>query len=129
MKKFFLYSFITIFVVLSLSALVLQIPYFQDKIFENFSKYRLLSALEWDLEEDALQVTVCGSGSPGAKPGIAQTCLIVRTPNGMDICDIGDGNVTNLINWGVPLERLKAVFITNLHLDQFTDHGDLRLVS
>ena len=129
MKKFFLYSFITAFVVLSLSALILHIPFFQDRIFENLSKYRLLSALEWDLEEDALQVTVCGSGSPVATPGRAQSCLLVQTPNDMYIFDIGDGSVTNLINWGVPLERLKAVFITHLHSDHFADLGDLRLVS
>ena len=77
-----------------------------------------------DLPDDALSALVCGSGPPLASPGAAQTCVLIKAGDEYFIVDIGDGASANLMNWGIDVQKVKAVFLTHLHSDHIADLAD-----
>ena len=77
-----------------------------------------------------LEVIVCGSASPlGNVADRAQACLAVRTPQHLFLFDVGDRSAATLARLGVPLAGLRAVFLTHLHSDHFSDLADVRLAT
>ena len=45
------------------------------------------------------------------------------------IVDIGDGASANLMNWGIDVQKVKAVFLTHLHSDHIADLAELHLMN
>lgn len=78
----------------------------------------------------SLEVHVCGSASPlGNTPDRAQACLAVRTPEHFFLFDIGDRSAATIGRLGLPMARLRGVFLTHLHSDHFSDLADVKLAA
>ena len=107
--------------------LALKVPQVQIGIFSVLGKNSFAQNLKSPRYE-GLTATVCGSGSPLPSDS-AQACIMIQAEDRMFIVDVGDGSVRNLSSWRVPLEDLKAVLITHLHSDHFSDLADLHLMS
>ncbi len=83
-----------------------------------------------DEPSSTLEVHVCGSASPlGNTPDRAQACLAVRTAEHFFLFDIGDRSASTLGRLGMPMARLRGIFLTHLHSDHFSDLADVKLAA
>ena len=85
-----------------------------------------------ELEENKFPVVIFGSGPAGLSLALELekkniNCLVIEAGDEYYIFDIGDKSVSNLVNWRIPLGKIKAVFISHLHLDHYSDLEDLHL--
>jgi ribonuclease Z len=77
------------------------------------------------LHSDDLRVVVCGSGTPQADPDRVGACLAVIAAGHVILVDSGYGSTRQLDLDGVPLQAVRAVFLTHLHSDHITDLAEL----
>ena len=88
-----------------------------------------VNAAVTELPDDALSALVCGSGPPMTSPGAAQACILIKAGDEYFVVDIGDGASANLMNWGIDVQKVKAVFLTHLHSDHIGDLAELHLMN
>lgn len=124
-------KFITLTIVFpaALIFMSLQIPPVQKFFFEIGVERLISNNFDPFSEADALTAVVCGSRSPIAHPTRAETCILIKAGDKYFIFDVGDGSVSNLVNWRIPLGKIHSVFISHLHADHFSDLADLHLWS
>lgn len=77
--------------------------------------------------KNELAILLCGSGSPLPDRARAAACTVIAAGDDYYVIDAGGGSVRNLVDWRIPLERVKGVFITHFHSDHISDLGELRL--
>jgi ribonuclease Z len=64
-----------------------------------------------------MHITFCGTGFPVLNPKRACAGIVVQYDDVGFMLDCGPGTVQNAIASGVPLDQLRAVFLSHLHLD------------
>ena len=79
--------------------------------------------------DDSLRAVICGSRSPIASPGRAQTCVLIEAGDDIYIIDTGDGSANNLNSYNIPWPNVKGIIFTHLHSDHISDLADVHLLS
>lgn len=78
---------------------------------------------------DGLRVFLCGTSSPMPAAGRAQACVAVLAGDSLFLVDVGAASALTATLAQLPLERLKAVFLTHFHSDHFAALPDFNLNS
>lgn len=102
-------------------------PTVQQNIFERAVAQRMGQDNSALLADDALRVAVCGTSAPLPSKTRAKACVAVIAGGKFYIVDVGPESVENLMQWGVPLDRIGGVLITHFHSDHIGDLGELNL--
>jgi ribonuclease Z len=76
------------------------------------------------LESPALQVVLCGTGSPLPDPDRAAACTAVIAGGHFFLVDAGPGSWEQVDLADLPIGRLEAVFLTHFHSDHIGDLGE-----
>ncbi len=102
----------------------------QDRIISRAveSRTRDFDRSEW-LEDGAMHVVLCGTGSPLADPNRAGPCTAVVAGGALFIVDTGPGSTERLLTDRMPLGALRGVFLTHFHSDHIGELGELGMQS
>ena len=65
---------------------------------------------------DGLKITLCGTSSPLPAPGRAQACIAVETRDHLYIVDAGSGSAATAQLSGIPLDKMRGIFVNPLSL-------------
>ena len=110
-----------------LAAVTVLTPAVQQAMFVNFTRKVLARDNSSLLGDDALRVALCGTSSPLPSHDRAKACVAVMAGGKFYIVDAGPESVENLMEWGIPLERVGGVLVTHFHSDHIGDLGELNL--
>ncbi|HEY0649572.1 MBL fold metallo-hydrolase [Phenylobacterium sp.] len=102
-------------------------PAVQDRLFARASEAAIQRNNAALLKDDALRVALCGTSSPLPSPKRAKACVAVIAGGKMWIVDSGPESTENLMQWGIPLDRVAGVLITHFHSDHIGDLDELNL--
>jgi ribonuclease Z len=80
-------------------------------------------------QAEPIKVVACGADGDFARARTAGACTAVLAGGHTFVFDVGPGAVAGLIQAGVPLQGIDAVFISHVHADQIGDLGELRAQS
>ena len=78
---------------------------------------------------DGLRVFLCGTSSPLPDPNRAQACVAVLAGDSLYLVDAGAGSARVAALGRLPLERLRAVFLTHYHSDHIAALPEFNLNS
>ncbi|MCP5066549.1 MAG: MBL fold metallo-hydrolase [bacterium] len=81
------------------------------------------------LEDDALSVFLCGTGSPLADPDSAAACTMVLAGGKIYVVDVGPGSQEVAQLAGMPVAALGGVFLTHFHSDHIGELGEWAMQS
>ncbi len=81
------------------------------------------------LDDGALHVVICGSGSPLPSVERAGPCTAVIAGGRMFLIDVGPGSTENLRLWGLPVASLTGVLLTHFHSDHIAELGEVGFAS
>ena len=81
------------------------------------------------LDDGALHVVICGSGSPLPSAERAGPCTAVIAGGRMFLIDVGPGSTENLRLWGLPVGSLVGVLLTHFHSDHIGELGEVVFAS
>jgi ribonuclease Z len=76
------------------------------------------------LEDDALHVFLCGTGSPLADAGSAAACTMVIAGGKVYVIDVGPGSQEVAQLAGMPTRALGGVLLTHFHSDHIGELGE-----
>ncbi len=76
------------------------------------------------LEDDALRVFLCGTGSPLADSDSAAACTMVIAGGKVYVIDVGPGSQEVAQLAGMPTRALGGVFLTHFHSDHIGELGE-----
>ena len=79
--------------------------------------------VDW-LEDDAMHVVLCGTGSPLLSPDQAGPCTAVIAGGKMYLVDVGPGSTERSMQYRLPLSKLDGVFLTHFHSDHIGELGE-----
>jgi len=102
-------------------------PTVQDRLFLKASQGLIRRDNSKLLGDDALRVALCGTSSPLPSHNRAKACVAVMAGGRIYIVDSGPESTENLMQWGIPLDRVAGVFITHFHSDHIGDLAELNL--
>lgn len=77
------------------------------------------------LEDGALHVVLCGTGSPLPDPDRAGPCTAVLADGRFFVVDVGPGATKSIQLLGLPRGRLSALLLTHFHSDHIAELGEL----
>lgn len=119
MKRFALGALVLV------SALSASIWLASDRILQHVMKSSLLTiATRFQtglLNDGALHVWFCGTGSPQVERDRAQSCTAILAGGSFFVFDTGAGSGLKADLGNLPLANLEAVFFTHLHSDHIAD--------
>ena len=99
----------------------------QNKLIDRFvSRQSDAAAYRYDLleEDDKIRLVTVGTGSP--LPGNrVRSCNAVIINGHFFLFDVGPGSSLALENLRLPIDKLKAIFITHWHADHYMDLPEL----
>lgn len=78
---------------------------------------------DW-LDDGALHVILCGTGTPVADPERAGPCAAVIAGGHFFLVDTGPGSWEKVQLWEMPRARLSGVLLTHFHSDHMGDLGE-----
>jgi ribonuclease Z len=78
---------------------------------------------------DGLRVIFCGTSGPLPVRDRAKPCVAIQAGEAIYLVDVGPESTENLMLWRVPVNQVRAVFLTHLHSDHIGDLGELNLQS
>lgn len=78
---------------------------------------------EW-LEDDAMHVILCGTGSPLLDLERAGPCAAVIAGGKMYLVDTGPGSTERLLQYRLPLADLDGILLTHFHSDHIGELGE-----
>ena len=81
------------------------------------------------LNEDALHVVLCGTGSPMPDPDRAQACALVYAGGKVFLIDSGLGGWDRLARFQLPVGGLTGILLTHFHSDHISGIPDIALNS
>ena len=81
------------------------------------------------LADDALQVFLCGTGSPLPDPNSAAACTLVLAGGKAYVVDVGPGSQEVAQLAGMPTAALEAVLLTHFHSDHIGELGEWAMQS
>jgi ribonuclease Z len=76
------------------------------------------------LDDGAMHVVLCGTGSPLPDPDRAAACTAILAGGRMYLVDVGPGSWENVQTWRLPRARLAGVLLTHFHSDHIGDLGE-----
>ncbi len=79
------------------------------------------------LDDDAIYIAFCGTGSPVPSRDRGEACTAVIAGGRLYLFDAGEGAARTMAQMGLPLARLEGVWLTHLHSDHFQGLGNLAL--
>ncbi|MFA6328781.1 MAG: ribonuclease Z [Candidatus Micrarchaeia archaeon] len=65
------------------------------------------------------EITVLGTSSAMPTPERSLSCIAVRKDGDIFLLDCGEGSQRQMLRFGVSYMKIRAIFITHLHLDHF----------
>jgi ribonuclease Z len=81
-------------------------------------------------EGDALEVALCGSGSPLPDPNRAQACTLIAAGGRFWVVDTGIGSTKQIMLMRrFTADKLAAIMLTHFHSDHIGDLGELAMQS
>ena len=81
------------------------------------------------LEDDALNVFLCGTGSPLPEPQTASACTMILAGGKMYVVDVGPGSQKVAQLAGIPTSTLGGIFLTHFHSDHIGELGEWAMQS
>lgn len=81
------------------------------------------------LEDDALSVFLCGTGSPLADPDSAAACTMVFAGGKAYVIDVGPGSQETAQLAGMPRAELAGILLTHFHSDHIGELGEWAMQS
>jgi ribonuclease Z len=81
------------------------------------------------LEDDALNVFLCGTGSPLPDPTSAAACTMVLAGGRMYVVDVGPGSQEVAQLAGMPTAALSGILLTHFHSDHIGELGEWAMQS
>ncbi len=124
--------FIGLGVVLILGFVIIQvatrIPAVQDQLFARGISSRLNQGSVL-VDEDALYVVFCGTGSPLNDPERASACTAIMAGGHLFMVDAGPGAADRAGRFRLPLGQLEGIFLTHFHSDHIGDIGEMVMQS
>ncbi len=81
------------------------------------------------LEDDALNVFLCGTGSPLPDPTSASACTMVLAGGKIYVVDVGPGSQEVAQLAGIPTSALGGIFLTHFHSDHIGELGEWAMQS
>lgn len=99
----------------------------QDALFARYLTDTMGRNSSGLLKDDALRVALCGTSAPLPSPRRAKACVAVMAGGRIWIVDSGPESTKNLLQWGLPLDKVAGVLITHFHSDHIGDLGELNL--
>jgi ribonuclease Z len=84
--------------------------------------------VEW-LDDDALHVILCGTGSPIPAEGRAGPCTAVMAGGHFVLVDVGPGSFHSIGLLRLPIADLSEVLITHYHSDHIGEIGEIGMQS
>jgi ribonuclease Z len=108
---------------------VMRLPPLQDALFERMARAGIGRDRDALFEDHALRAVVCGSSSPMPDPRRAKACIAVIAGGKIYVVDTGPQSYGNIAVWGLPIERIGAIFLTHFHSDHIGDLGEFNMNS
>lgn len=102
-------------------------PALQDRLVARAADAQIRRNNAALLNDDALRVSLCGTSAPLPSPKRAKACVAVMAGGKFYIVDAGPESTENLMQWGLPLDRIGGVLLTHFHSDHIGDLGELNL--
>ncbi len=105
----------------------LRVPMVQDALLDRGLRSLMARSPE---PPTGLRAVVCGSASPlGNDPDRAQACIAVLTAKHFFLFDVGARAPLRIRQAGLPMGRLRGVFLTHFHSDHIAALADVNLAS
>jgi len=106
--------------------LIYFMPGMQDRIIQGGMTRQIAHAANPPyMEDDALHILICGTGSPMPDLTRANACAAVIAGGHVVIIDTGPGSWSKLAAVNVPAAKVDTVLLTHLHSDHIGDLGEL----
>ncbi|MGV8997798.1 MAG: MBL fold metallo-hydrolase [Parvibaculaceae bacterium] len=107
------------------AAIVWNVPSVQDALMLRAIKERLSNdTVSKVMEDGALHVVLCGTGSPMPDPTRANACTAIVAGGHIVIIDTGPGSWAKFSRTRLPGGKIDAVLLTHLHSDHIGDLGE-----
>lgn len=129
MRRWALRGVAAIAVMAATGVIAVRVPAVQDALFVRGVESRLPAIDSPLLADDALRAVICGSSSPLPDPARARSCVAVIAGGHIYVVDTGPGSATRLNGFGIPMDRMRAVFLTHFHSDHIGDLGEMNFDS
>lgn len=111
-------------------AVVWNAPGVQDKLMARVIASRMAgNDTQALLDDGALHIYLCGTGSPMPDPTRANACTAVIAGGHMVIIDTGPGSWRNIARARLPADRIDTILFTHLHSDHIGDLGEFTVQS
>lgn len=81
------------------------------------------------LDDGALHIYLCGTGSPMPDPSRANACTAVIAGGHIVIIDTGPGSWRNIARARLPADKIDTILLTHLHSDHIGDLGEFAVQS
>lgn len=105
-------------------------PALQDRVLLRMATARLSQGDRSDLLNDkALHILLCGTGSPMPDPHRANACTAVIAGGHVVLIDAGPGAWTKLADARIPAAAIDTVLLTHLHSDHIGGLGEVAVQS
>jgi ribonuclease Z len=106
--------------------LIWFMPGMQDRIIEGGMTRQIARAANPPfMQDDALHILICGTGSPMPDLTRANACAAVIAGGHVVVIDTGPGSWAKLAAVNVPAAKVDTVLLTHLHSDHIGDLGEL----
>jgi ribonuclease Z len=106
--------------------LIYFMPGMQDRIIQGGLTRQIARAANPPyIEDDALHILICGTGSPMLDLTRVNACAAVIAGGHVVIIDTGPGSWSKLAAANVPAAKVDTVLLTHLHSDHIGDLGEL----
>ena len=86
---------------------------------------RLMAADRLAELPDGIHVVLCGAGSPLPDPERSAPCVAIVAGGSLYLVDAGAAAARNLQRVGLPVDQVRAVFLTHFHSDHIDGLGEL----
>jgi len=111
------------------AALLWWNPWVQDRVIAWGIRQQLDRGTDFSLDDKAMRVLLCGTGTPMPNRSAAKACVAVAAGGRLFVFDIGPKASENLAIWRIPVEQVEAVFLTHYHSDHIGDLGEFNTQS